>query len=247
MTNESPRRKARPSPIQVPLSPSRGSGFERPIATSTGIISARRQLSLDPVPLTAAPGIFGGEARRKRNSTGHLPPPKSAAANFAQQRGISTVTVRTTLPRSPHTGNDDASSSPRIGSSHAVSVKSAEERGLGSPFKTSGSKTSRTVEVDYLRNEMEKAMRLADAESTYAEADVRKDSEPHHSRHSPQDVISADTHPLRPFQSHPVQVLSHSRSHLHFSSLPFRPRVRLDLAHPDLANGLVRKDPQRFL
>jgi hypothetical protein len=179
MTTESPRRKARPSPIQVPLSPSRASGIERPIATSTGIISARRKLSLDPAPLTGAPGIIGSEARRKRNSNSHLPPPKSAAANFAQQRGISTVTVRTTLPLSPHTGND-ASPSPKTGSSHAVSAvsaKSTEERGLGSPLKTSGLRTSRTVEVDYLRNEMEKAMRMAGAETTEPDAEVRKDSE----------------------------------------------------------------------
>lgn len=179
MTTESSRRKARPSPIQVPLSPSRASGIERPIATSTGIISARRKLSLDPAPLTGAPGIIGSEARRKRNSNSHLPPPKSAAANFAQQRGISTVTVRTTLPLSPHTGND-ASPSPKTGSSHAVSAvsaKSTEERGLGSPLKTSGLRTSRTVEVDYLRNEMEKAMRMAGAETTEPDAEVRKDSE----------------------------------------------------------------------
>jgi hypothetical protein len=38
-------------------------------------------------------------------------------------------------------------------------------------------RTSRTVEVDYLRNEMEKAMRMAGAETTEPDAEVRKDSE----------------------------------------------------------------------
>ena len=179
MNIESPRRKARPSPIQVPASPSNDTRIERPIATSTGIISARRKLSLDPTPSTAAPGIIGSETRRKRTSHSHLPAPKSAAANFAQQRGISTVTVRTALPLSPRTPTD-GSPSPR--SVNAVSDSSAISPALASPLKTSGLKSSRTVEVDYLRNEMERAMRLAGVESTDGETDVRKDSKSQVSR-----------------------------------------------------------------
>lgn len=207
MDIESPRRKARPSPIQVPLSPSSGGRIERPIATSTGIISARRKLSLDPTPLTAAPGVIGSEARRKRNSQSHLPPPKSAAANFAQQRGISTVTVRTALPLSPQ----DAVSSPRTGSPNVLSDGSAVAPAPGSPLKTSGLKSSRTVEVDYLRNEMEKAMRLAGADSAEGEADVRKDSKPPGSFIPPERIAhtiikctlqsfsaSSTTHPVSP-------------------------------------------------
>jgi hypothetical protein len=228
---ESPRRKARPSPIQVP-GVDRKLG-ERPLATSTGIISARRKLSLSGNPPSTA-GMIGGDRKKASDA------PKSAAANFAMARGIRTVTVRTVLPLSPtlqsppsQTGLDSAlySASSRsekstapfsTGQSSQGSAnrrQSTTVRALGGPA-TAALRSSRTVEVDYLRNEMEKAMKEAGVSASQDDkAIVRSDSK------RGLQVTSMPALNLSSLCSHPLQVLPYTWTHLYFATLPFYSRV----------------------